>query len=276
VGKPPPELREHAVTERFDGKTVLVTGAARGIGRATARLFAEHGAVVGLVGRTAEGVARAEAEIVGAGGEAFALVCDVRDGAAVARAVGAALARTGRVDVLVNNAGISGEEAPFLELTEAAWDDMLALNLKGPFLFSQAMARAMAAADGGVILHNASIAGLGVDGAFSHYCAAKAGLLALTRSMAVELAPHRVRVNAVSPGYARTDMTMQYFGPEMEAYLAGGFERVPLRRLVEPEEVARAFLFLASAAASGITGANLVVDGGLTANLYIMETLPKG
>jgi NAD(P)-dependent dehydrogenase (short-subunit alcohol dehydrogenase family) len=119
------------VTERFDGKTVLVTGAARGIGRATARLFAEHGAVVGLVGRTAEGVARAEAEIVGAGGEAFALVCDVRDGAAVARAVGAALARTGRVDVLVNNAGISGEEAPFLELTEAAWDDMLALNLKG-------------------------------------------------------------------------------------------------------------------------------------------------
>jgi NAD(P)-dependent dehydrogenase (short-subunit alcohol dehydrogenase family) len=264
------------VTERFDGKTVLVTGAACGIGRATARLFAEHGALVGLVGRAPEGLARVEGEISAAGGSAFALVCDVRDGGAVARAVEAALARTGRIDVLVNNAGISGEEAPFLELSEAAWDDMLAVNLKGPFLFSQAVARAMAAADGGAILHNASIAGLGVDGAFSHYCAAKAGLLALTRSMAVELAPYRVRVNAVSPGYARTDMTMQYFGPEMEAYLAGGFERVPLRRLVEPEEVARAFLFLASAAASRITGANLVVDGGLTANLYIMETLPKG
>jgi NAD(P)-dependent dehydrogenase (short-subunit alcohol dehydrogenase family) len=273
VGEPPPELKGEALTERFDGKTVLVTGAARGIGRATARLFAERGAVVGLMGRTLEGLATVEAEIAAAGRSAFALTCDVRDHAAIGRAVEATLVRTGRVDVLVNNAGISGEEAPFLELTEAAWNDMLAVNLKGPFLFSQAVARAMAAAGGGVILHNASIAGLGVDGAF--YCAAKAGLLALTRSMAVELAPHRIRVNAVSPGYTRTDMAMRYFGPEMEPYLAGGFERVPLRRLVEPEEVARAFLFLASPGASGITGANLVVDGGLTANLYIVETLPR-
>jgi NAD(P)-dependent dehydrogenase (short-subunit alcohol dehydrogenase family) len=128
---------------------------------------------------------------------------------------------------------------------------------------------------GGVILNNASIAGLGVDGPFAHYSASKAGLLALTRSLAVELAPLKIRVNAVSPGYTRTEMTMQYFGPEAEPFLSSGFDRVPIKRLVEAEEVANAFVFLASDAASGMTGANLVVDGGLTSNLYIMETFPK-
>ncbi len=126
---------------------------------------------------------------------------------------------------------------------------------------------------GGVILQNASIAAGGVDGPYTHYSASKAGLLAVMRSMAVELAPFGIRVNAVSPGYTRTQMTTQNVTTEQAVSMSTSFARVPLRRLVEPSEVADAFVFLASDAASAITGTNLVVDGGLTANLYIMETL---
>jgi NAD(P)-dependent dehydrogenase (short-subunit alcohol dehydrogenase family) len=160
-------------------------------------------------------------------------------------------------------------------MTEHAWDEMLAVNLKGPMITSRLAARHMAERGGGVILHNASIAASAVDGPFSHYSASKAGLLALMRSMAVELAPLNIRVNAVSPGYTRTDMTMQFFPPGQEAFLTQGFVRAPMKRIVAAREVAQAFAFLASDEASGITGTNLVVDGGLTANHFIMETFPK-
>jgi NAD(P)-dependent dehydrogenase (short-subunit alcohol dehydrogenase family) len=252
------------------GKVALITGAARGMGLATARAMAKAGAGVTMLGHRAETLAAGQEALKKDGFETRAIVCDVSRKSDIENALSEL---DGPIDILVNNAGISGEAAPVLEMSEDAWDHMLAVNLKGPFLMSQAIARRMKGR-GGVILNNASIAGLGVDGPFAHYSASKAGLLALTRSLAVELAPLKIRVNAVSPGYTRTEMTMQYFGPEAEPFLSEGFDRVPMKRLVEAEEVANAFVFLASDAASGITGANLVVDGGLTSNLYIMETFP--
>jgi NAD(P)-dependent dehydrogenase (short-subunit alcohol dehydrogenase family) len=253
------------------GKTAIVTGGARGIGFATVRAMARAGAKTIMLGRNAETLKAAQTKLTSEEIETTAVVCDVGR----KKTIDAAIAEIAEpIDILVNNAGISGDAAPFLDMSEAAWDDMLTVNLKGPFLISQVVARRMKGR-GGVILNNASIAGLGVDGPFAHYGASKAGLLALTRSMAVELAPHGIRVNAVSPGYTRTDMTMQYFKPETAEFLSSRFDRVPMRRLVEAEEVANAFVYLASDAASGITGANLIVDGGLTANLYIMETFPR-
>jgi len=139
---------------------------------------------------------------------------------------------------------------------------------------AQAVARQMAHTGGGVILHTASIDAAAADGPFAAYNASKAGLLGLNRTMAVELARYGIRSNCVSPGFTHTVMTEKAVGPRLMDYLNGSFDRVPLRRLVRTDEVAQAFLFLASDHASSITGTELRVDGGLTANLYILETLP--
>jgi NAD(P)-dependent dehydrogenase (short-subunit alcohol dehydrogenase family) len=255
----------------LSGRTVVVTGAARGMGRSIADRFAAAGAKVVLWGRRQSSVAEAALDI---GRGAVAIACEMGDRAEIRRAVEETLTWSDRIDVLVNNAGISGEGAPFLDMNPAAWDEMIAVNLTGPTFAGQLVARHMVdRGGGGVILQNASIAAGGVDGPYSHYSASKAGLLAVMRSMAVELAPFGIRVNAVSPGYTRTQMTTQNVTTEQAVSMSTSFARVPLRRLVEPSEVADAFVFLASDAASAITGTNLVVDGGLTANLYIMETL---
>jgi NAD(P)-dependent dehydrogenase (short-subunit alcohol dehydrogenase family) len=260
---------------RFEGKGVIVTGAGQGIGRATAQRFASEGADVMLIGRTEALLADTEALIAEEGGTAWAHVCDVRDSAAVKAAVAAAVERwEGRIDVLVNNAGID-DETPFLEMTEEAWRGVIETNLTGPFLFSRAVAPEMVRVGGGVILHNASIDASGGDGPFASYNASKAGLLGLNRTMALELGPHGIRVNCVSPGFTHTDMTERAVGPAMMGYLNGQFARVPLRRLVKPSEIAAAFAFLASDDASGITGIDLTVDCGLTANWFILETLPE-
>jgi NAD(P)-dependent dehydrogenase (short-subunit alcohol dehydrogenase family) len=258
---------------RFTDQCVIVTGAARGMGRAIAEAFAREGARVALWGRTRETLEKAAAAT---GRDCFAVTCDVGQADEVEAAFALTLSRAGRVHALVNNAGISGDAMPFLDMTVEAWDRMMAVNLRGAMLASQLAARHMAQHGGGVILHNASIAASAVDGPYSHYSASKAGLLALMRSMSVELAPHNIRVNAVSPGYTRTDMTMQFFPPEQHEFLTRKFVRAPINRIVEAEEVANAFAFLASREASGITGVNLVVDGGLTANHFIMETFPEG
>lgn len=263
--------------ERFPGRyadqVVLVTGGAQGLGRAMVRRFASEGARVHFVDVNPDAGAEVLDSLDG-NGHAYRQV-DITDAAATRIWVDDVAANEGRIDVLVNNAGVSGVEAPFLELSTEAWDRIFAVNLRAPFLISRWVARHMVErGGGGVILHNASIAALATDGPFAHYSAAKAGLLALTRSMAVELAPHRIRVNAVSPGYTRTEMTTQFFDPATIDHLTRDFARGPLRRLVEPAEVAAAFAWLASDEASGTTGANLVVDGGLTANLYILESLP--
>jgi NAD(P)-dependent dehydrogenase (short-subunit alcohol dehydrogenase family) len=255
----------------FSGRTVVVTGAARGMGRSIADRFAAAGAKVVLWGRRQATVAEAAGEI---GRGSVAVECDMSDRTAIPRAVEETLSLSDRIDVLVNNAGISGTSAPFLDMSAAAWDEMISVNLTGPTFAGQLVARHMVErGGGGVILQNASIAAAGVDGPYSHYSASKAGLLAVMRSMAVELAPFGIRVNAVSPGYTRTDMTTRSLTAEKALSLSTSFVRVPLRRLIEPREIADAFVFLASDAASGITGTNMVVDGGLTANLFIMETL---
>jgi NAD(P)-dependent dehydrogenase (short-subunit alcohol dehydrogenase family) len=260
---------------RFEGQGVIVTGAGQGIGQATAQRFAAEGADVMLIGRTPLPLEETAELIRSEGGSAWEHPCDVRHAASVHGAVAAARARWGgHIDVLVNNAGID-DETPFLEMTEESWRGVIETNLTGPFLFSRAVAPEMVRAGGGVILHNASIDASGGDGPFASYNASKAGLLGLNRTMALELGPHGIRVNCVSPGFTHTDMTERAVGPAMMGYLNGQFARVPLRRLVKPSEIAAAFAFLASDDASGITGIDLTVDCGLTANWFILETLPE-
>jgi NAD(P)-dependent dehydrogenase (short-subunit alcohol dehydrogenase family) len=255
--------------KRFDSKTVIVTGAGRGIGRAIAERFASEGADVLCVGRTREPLEETAALC----GSAWVVTGDVSRSEDVDGVLAAALERWERIDVLVNNAGID-DETPFLDMSEEDWRAVIATNLTGVFLMSQRVARAMRDSKGGVILHNISIDALGGDGPFASYNASKAALLGLNRTMALELAQYGIRVNGVSPGFTHTDMTERAVGPKLMAYLNGSFERVPMRRLVKPAEIAAAFAFLASDDASAITGQNLVVDCGLTANWFILETLP--
>jgi NAD(P)-dependent dehydrogenase (short-subunit alcohol dehydrogenase family) len=258
---------------RFAGRSVIVTGGGRGIGQATAQAFAAEGARVLVLGRTVADLEDTVAQITADGGQAWLLPCDVTDEAQVDDAVAQAAARWDRIDVLVNNAGID-DDTPFLEIDRARWRAVIDTNLTGVFLLSQVVAREMAKVGRGVILHTASIDASGGDGPYAAYNASKAGLLGLNRTLALELAAHGIRSNCVSPGFTHTVMTEKAVGPELLNYLTGSFARVPMKRLVKPEEVAQAFLFLASDQASAITGIDLRVDGGLTANWYILETLP--
>ena len=258
---------------RFAGRGVIVTGGGRGIGQATARAFAAEGADVLVLGRTVADLEDTVAQITADGGQAWLLPCDVTDEAQVEETVTLATGRWGRIDVLVNNAGID-DDTPFLEIDRGRWRAVIGTNLTGVFLMSQAVGREMARSGGGVILHTASIDASGGDGPYAAYNASKAGLLGLSRTMALELAAHGIRSNCVSPGFTHTVMTEKAVGPKLMDYLNGSFARVPIKRLVRTDEIAQAFLFLASDQASAITGIDLRVDGGLTANWYILETLP--
>lgn len=257
---------------RLEGQTAIVTGGNRGIGRAIVERFAADGAEVMVVGRNAETIAATVAAVEAAGGSAFGHAADVASSDDLRGIVAAATGRWERIDVLVNNAGI-GLEAPFLEIPEEDWDRVLATNLRAPFLLSQLVGREMAKAGRGAIVHIASIDASGGDGPYASYNASKAALLGLNRTMALELGPLGIRVNCVSPGFTHTDMTEEAVPPELMDYLLHRFERVPLRRLVRPDEIAAACAYLASDEASAVTGIDLTVDCGLTANWYILETL---
>ncbi len=259
--------------DRFFGKSIIVTGAGGGIGAAITKRFAAEGGEVMLVGRKRASLEALASVISGLAGRATIYQADVSNAHQVEEMAAYAIDQWGKIDVLVNNAGVAGEETPILEMSEAQWDMVLDTNLKSCFLTSRAVAREMVKSGGGVILHNASIAGLNTDGVYAHYAASKAGLLSLNRSMAVELAQYNIRVNAVSPGYTDTPMIELAVPPDMLKKLRTSFDRVPLKRMVTTAEVAAMFAFLASEEASGITGANFIVDGGLTANWYILETL---
>ena len=257
---------------RFEGKTVIVTGGNRGIGRSIVDRFAAEGADVMVVGRDSETIGSTVAAVTAEGGRAWGHPADLTTTADLTGIVAAAVSRWPRIDVLVNNAGV-GIETPFLEIAEDDWDRVLSTNLRAPFLLSQAVAKEMAATGGGAIVHIASIDASGGDGPYASYNASKAGLLGLSRTMALELATHGIRVNCVSPGFTHTDMTEEAVPPELMDYLKNRFDRVPMRRLVRPEEIASACAYLASDDASAITGVDLTVDCGLTANWYILETL---
>ena len=240
------------------GRHALVTGASSGLGRHFAGTLARAGARVSLCARRADALADTVAAGSAAGGQAHAVVMDVTERASVSAAFAAAQARFGAVDVLVNNAGIAAP-GPALDLAESDWDAVIDTNLKGVFLAAQEAARRMAAAGGGIIVNIASILGLRVTGGLSAYAASKAGVIQLTRSLALEWARHGVRVNAIAPGYVETEMNAGFFGTEAGQAM---IRRVPQRRLGRAHELDGALLLLASGAGSYMTGSTVAVDGG--------------
>src|SRR5262245_43883629 len=262
------------MTTRFSGHTAIITGGNAGIGQATAELLAAAGAEVCVVGRTRERLENVVSAITAAGGKCWCAPADVSREDDIAAVVDAALTRWGHIDILVNNAGIDVNE-PFLQASREGWEQVLAVNLTAPFRLSQRVGRAMAEQGGGAIVNVASIDAYGVDGTFVSYNVSKAGLLALTRQAATELAPFGVRVNSVSPGWTLTAMAADALSDDELTTMRTQFDRVPMRRMVTTDEVANAIAYLAGDDASGITGTDLVVDGGTLANLYIIETLNR-
>ncbi len=252
--------------ERLQNKVAIVTGAASGIGAATAERFAHEGAKVLAADRNAEGVQATVERIAAAGGEALGLHVSVQNEADVAAMIGTGLDAWGRIDILVNNAGVASGQS-LHELTSDEFDRVLGINLKGPLLCCKHVLPVMLDQASGAIVNVASIsATCGIPNQ-SIYAPSKSGLLQLTRQLAVEFADRNIRVNAVSPGTIETPLIG---GPvHNPTHLTGAlkwlWERHPISRFGKPIEVANAILFLASDEASFITGANLAVDGGYTA-----------
>lgn len=247
---------------RFAGKSAVVTGGASGIGAATALRFLREGASVLVVDRNAArldqaagGFERAASE---GGGRFAGAVGDVSSPTDVALVLEAAQAEFAGINILVSNAGISVPEA-FLELRLASWTEHIAVNLTSMFMICQAVARGMAKAGRGVILLTSSTNGLVGEDLYAHYNASKGGVTLLTKSMAIELGPLGIRVNAVCPGYIVTPMALSTDSPE---FMAAYAEKLPLRHLGTADDVAGAFAFLASDDAAFITGETLVIDGG--------------
>jgi len=244
--------------KRFDGRIALVTGASRGIGEAIAKRLASEGATVLAAARTADALARVVSEIEGAGGRASALALDLADPGAIEAAVKNALAAHGEIHVLVNNAGVT-EDNLILRMSREAWDRVLATNLTGVFLLTQAVVKGMVRKRYGRIVNVTSVVGLMGNAGQVNYAASKAGLVGLTKSVARELASRNITCNAVAPGFIATAMTDK-MTDEAKSKMTG---QIPLERLGAPGDVAAAVAYLALEDAAYVTGTVVNVSGGL-------------
>jgi 3-oxoacyl-[acyl-carrier protein] reductase len=241
----------------IEGRVSLVTGASRGIGRAIARAFAAEGARVVLAARDAAKLAEAVAEIRASGGQAEALALDVGDRASVEAGIASVVAAHGRIDHLVNNAGVTRDNL-LLRMKDAEWQQVIETNLTGSFLCTQAVLKPMIKQKSGRIVTITSVVGLAGNAGQANYAASKAGLIGFTKSVAREVASRGITANAIAPGFIETDMTAAMTEKAREAVLGA----IPLGRVGRAEDVAAAALFLVSDAAAYVTGQVLAVDGG--------------
>jgi NAD(P)-dependent dehydrogenase (short-subunit alcohol dehydrogenase family) len=251
----------------LEGKVAIVTGGGRGIGRAIAKRFAAEGAKVVIAQRDGPSGERTRQEIEQAGGAVLFVETDIARREAVEHLVRETVQHFGRIDILVNNAAMMGGSGPFLEATQEAWDSMLATSLTGVFMCSQAAARVMARGGGGSILNVTSSTAFIPQPEACAYGAAKGGVEILTRSMATDLAPFNIRVNAIAPG------PIQSRSPDDEPPRPTG--ATLLGRMGLPKEVAEVALFFASDESSFVTGQSLCVDGGLLVNAYSLYNAPR-
>ena len=243
----------------FDGKVVLVTGGARGIGKAISARLHRGGANVAIVGRNGDAAKGLADELTKNGARCAGYACDVAKAAEIDATVDAVIKDFGKIDVLVNNAGVT-QDGLLVRMTDEAWDAVLNTNLTGAFRMMRAVARPMLKARSGSIVNIASVVGLIGNAGQANYCAAKAGLIGLTKSAAREFASRSVRVNAVAPGLVETDMTAKVTEDQKKALLTS----VPLGRIGAADDISGVVCFLASADAAYMTGQVLSVCGGMS------------
>jgi len=255
------QVASDSLSVDLSGQVALVTGASRGIGRSIALALGRNGAKVACLARNRDKLNEVVAAITEAGGVAEAFECDVMKSESVAQVVEAVAEKWGRLDVLVNNAGIT-RDTLIPTMTDDQWDEVINTNLRGTFLFTREATRIMMRARYGRIINIASVSGvrMGNPGQ-ANYSASKAGLIGMTRTVARELAKRKVTVNAVAPGFIETEMT-EAMGDSILSMIN---DKIPAKRLGKAEEIAQAVLFLASGGAAYITGQVITVDGGLTA-----------
>ena len=248
-------------SSRLEGQVAIVTGAGTGIGEAAARAFAREGARVALIGRREEPLHDNAATIRKDGGEALVIAGDVSRASDVERIVATTVGRFGRLDCLFNNAGIQGKGGPIIDMDEAAFDELIAINLKGPWLMTRAALRAMVpAGHGGAIVNTSSFLSTAATVGTSGYSASKAGLDAMIRAIALEAGPHGIRINNINPGVIDTPM-LRAHGDAIVPPLAA---RAALGRVGTPEDIADVAVWLCTEEARFITGQSLLVDGGFT------------
>lgn len=244
---------------RLSGRVAIITGASRGIGREIALAFAKEGAKTVLTARSADALASVAAEITAAGGHApLIFPLDVKDAAKVEEMTDKTLDNYKRIDILVNNAGVT-RDGLFLRMEESDWDEVLDTNLKGTFLCMRAVSKSMMKQRSGKIINMASVIGLTGNAGQANYAASKAGIIALTKSIAKELGSRNVLVNAIAPGFIETEMTDALSDQVKQAVL----KNIPVQRFGKPSDVAQAAVYLASDESNFITGQVITVDGGM-------------
>lgn len=244
--------------ETFSGQTALITGAGTGIGKAIALELASKGCDIAICGRRIEPLVETAAEIEALGRKALYASVDVSSNEAVTSFVTDVIAKLGKIDILINNAGVTRDNL-LMRMSEEEWDSVIDTNLKGAFLFSKAVSRPMMKQRTGSIVNISSVVGITGNAGQCNYTASKAGLIALTKSMAKELSSRGIRVNAVAPGFIKSQMTEKLSQELCDALLGN----IPAGRLGEPEDIAKAVAFLCSPDASYITGQTISVNGGL-------------